>query len=96
MMKLRQNWTVQELVETFQQVRPAIKKLVEATRNDDLGPPTKKRRIGDSEAESDESFEIDPPARRSSRRSGRRRKEEYGEEMVAQEDEAGMPLDSPS
>ena len=73
--KLRPNWVVQELVESFQAARPQILKLGKDAGSwaEAAERPNKRRRTSRTEvADSDEDFETSPPRRktRSQRTNG--------------------------
>ena len=72
-MKLRQNWAVQELVEAFQQARPAILKLAKDVGGiqEQATKSAKKRKIDDTDQESDYMSE-EPQTRRRKIRLQRR------------------------
>ena len=71
--KLRRNWVLEEVVEAFKNARPKLLAFAKRSGEDNLEPPLKKRKIRDSEEESDaSSLASKHLPRRSSRRSGQR------------------------
>ena len=85
--KLKNSWVVQDVVDAFRLARPAILQLAKGAKEDEVPRKRKRRRVEDSEAETEDST---PPKteRRPQRRSSRRQAQEsFDNDEFADSDE---------